>query len=102
MYRLYSTLGTVQLGYSTRRTSTAVPNQDYTDTSSTINMVDGEYRKEIRISIINDNLPELDETFSVQLTSVTGGRSRGKNTQTVWNLQPKLKLTPAQIDCKMA
>ena len=36
-------------------------------------MVDGEYHKKIRISIINDDLPELDEVFSVELTSVTGG-----------------------------
>ena len=74
VYRVFSTLGTVQVAYTTRRTSTAVPNQDYVDTSSTLTMVDGEYRKEIRISIINDNLPELDETFSVQLTGVSGGK----------------------------
>ena len=67
-------MGTIQVAYSTRRTSTALPNQDYVNTSSTLTMVDGEYRKEIKINIINDNLPELDEIFSVQLTSVTGGK----------------------------
>ena len=73
VYRLYSTLGTTQVAYSTRHILTASPNQDYVDTSSTLTMVDGEYHKKIRISIINDDLPELDEVFSVELTSVTGG-----------------------------
>lgn len=36
-------------------------------------MVDGEYRKEIRVDIIDDNLPELQESFGVQLTGVTRG-----------------------------
>ena len=73
VYRLYSTLGTTRVAYSTRQISTALQNQDYVDTSSTLTMVDGEYHKEIRISIINDDLPELDEIFSVELTTVTGG-----------------------------
>lgn len=73
VYRLYSTLGTTRVAYSARQISTALPNQDYVDTSSSLTMVDGEYHKEIRISIIDDDLPELDEIFSVELTSVTGG-----------------------------
>lgn len=74
IYRLFSTLGTIQVAYTTRNTSTASPGQDYLDTSSTLTLVDGEYRKEIRVTIINDNIPELDEIFTVQLTSVTGGK----------------------------
>ena len=37
-------------------------------------MVEGEYRKVINIDIKNDDIPELDESFNVNLTGVTGGK----------------------------
>ena len=70
----FSSLGTINVIYSTQ-SSTATPNKDYIEKpSSQFSMVEGEYRKVINIDIKNDDIPELDESFNVNLTGVTGGK----------------------------
>ena len=75
VYRLFSCLGEVSVNYSVASLSKASPNVDYKQKSTQFIMFPGEYRKEINIDIIDDELPELDETFRVTITAVEGGKT---------------------------
>ena len=65
------------MNYSTRNSSTATPSSDFTEVSSSqFSMMEGEYEKNINIQILDDNTPELDEAFTVELTGLTGSKSQ--------------------------
>jgi parallel beta-helix repeat protein len=64
--------GTVTVNYSTANGS-ATSGSDYTATSSTLTFGTGETSKSISIPILQDNVYEGNETFSVTLSSPGGG-----------------------------
>lgn len=71
--RIGGSKGTVTADYATKD-GLALGGSDYTETAGTINFLDGEAGKTIRIPIAKDtNTLEEDETFSVSLSNVTGG-----------------------------
>ena len=52
---------------------TAVENVDYAGTGMELRFADGESRTTVALTILDDNEPEIDETFMVSLTNPTGG-----------------------------
>lgn len=64
--------GAVSVTYKTVA-GTAVVGEDFTTTSGVLNFADGETTKTITVSIKNDELGEDAETFTVELSSPTGG-----------------------------
>ena len=62
---------------------TATYGLDYSITSTDVVLASGETEKVVPIDIINDRIPELDETFVVRLLpAVTGGAALGAITET--------------------
>ena len=49
-----------------------VSNNDFIPVNQTVIFAPGELRKSIKVQIINDDIPETDETFQVVLKSTTG------------------------------
>jgi uncharacterized delta-60 repeat protein len=65
-------VGTVSaLAYTSA--GTATPNVDYINVTNTITFGPGENLKSFLVPLIDDNLPEPDETVNLTLTNVTGG-----------------------------
>ncbi|CAM9659237.1 unnamed protein product, partial [Discosporangium mesarthrocarpum] len=64
--------GRVTVDYATCA-GTAKPGEDYIETSGTLVFEDGEERKEIQVSVIDDDLAEEDENFFCTLTNCVGG-----------------------------
>lgn len=52
---------------------TAVENVDYTSAGMELRFADGDSRTTVALTILDDNEPEIDETFMVTLTNPTGG-----------------------------
>jgi hypothetical protein len=63
--------GSATVDYATAD-NTAIAGQDYTAISGTLNFGPGESSKALPISIINDNIDEPNETFSLTLTNALG------------------------------
>ena len=64
-------------------------NLDYVILSSTVTLGSGEVSKRLPVEIIDDRVPELTETFTVELTSsITGGGLLGDVTSAVVTIQP--------------
>ncbi|MCG6538005.1 MAG: S8 family serine peptidase, partial [Syntrophales bacterium LBB04] len=69
--------GAVSISYATSN-GTAVAGSDYTSTSGTLSWADGDTaNKTFTVPIINDTLDEINETFTVTLSSPTGGATLG-------------------------
>ncbi|XP_074850311.1 adhesion G-protein coupled receptor V1 [Carettochelys insculpta] len=67
---------------------TATAGEDYSVASSDVVLLEGETSKAVPIYIINDNNPETDETFHVQLLNqTTGGALLGALTQAVITIE---------------
>ena len=55
---------------------------DYSITSTDVVLASGEVEKRVPIEIINDRIPELDETFLIRLLpQMTGGATLGSITE---------------------
>jgi hypothetical protein len=68
--------GAFAVDYATaNRTATA--GQDYVATSGTLEFVEGQMVQEIIVLLLNDTLRERSESFSVQLSNITGGFDLG-------------------------
>ncbi|WP_168204113.1 Calx-beta domain-containing protein [Aliikangiella coralliicola] len=74
--------GEVSVSLVTQDDSATATN-DYVASSQTLTFADGEIEKVITISLVNDNVYESDESFSVVLSNVTGGATLGTSTATV-------------------
>ncbi|MBT8198519.1 MAG: hypothetical protein KJO84_08495, partial [Acidimicrobiia bacterium] len=73
----------VSVGYTTAQDS-AIEGVDFTGASGTLDWADGDSAaKTIVVPILDDGDFELDETFSVVLSNVTGGAALGGDTTTV-------------------
>ncbi|XP_057301693.1 adhesion G-protein coupled receptor V1-like isoform X2 [Hydractinia symbiolongicarpus] len=74
--RMFNTEGTVRVRYQTKMHSgvnAAIPDEDYTPMTSYVDFNNGQFRKSVRISTIDDKAnpkPETEETFFFQLISV--------------------------------
>lgn len=54
---------------------------DYSVTSTDVVLADGETQKRVPVELINDRIPELDETFTIRLLpQITGGARLGSLT----------------------
>ncbi|MBI5674697.1 MAG: DUF4214 domain-containing protein, partial [Nitrospirae bacterium] len=74
--------GAVGISYETSD-ETAEAGFDYTSASGTLSWADGDSsNKTFTVDIINDTLLEVDETFTVTLSSPTGGASSGSPVST--------------------
>ena len=69
-------VNTVTVDYATANGS-ATAGSDYQSTSGQLSFAPGETSKQINVNISGDKLAEPDETFTVNLTNVTGGASIG-------------------------
>lgn len=76
VYRTTGVGGSVSVSYVTSD-GTATAGADYTATSGVITFADGDSIENITIPIIQDSLTESSETFSLTLSSPTGGASLG-------------------------
>jgi hypothetical protein len=75
--RLLGSTGAISVAYATSD-GTAIAGTDYTAASGTLNWADGDSAsKSFTITISGDTLAEVDETFSVNLSSPGGGASLG-------------------------
>lgn len=74
--RMFNTEGTVRVRYQTKMHSgvnAAIPDEDYTPMTSYVDFSNGQFRKSVRISTIDEKAnpkPEAEETFFFQLLSV--------------------------------
>ncbi len=66
--------GTVTVDYRTVDGS-ATAGADYITQSGTLTFAPGETRKSVTINILDDNLPESNETFGFAIDNITGGAS---------------------------
>ena len=62
----------VSVNYFTADGSATIANNDYLQTSGTLNFAPGETTGQVAVSIIGDDTYELDENFSVGLSNPTG------------------------------
>jgi chitinase len=67
-----ATVGTVTVDYTTAD-GTALAGSDFTAKSGTLTFAPGETSKPVPVTIIDDNLAEDDETFTLNLSNATGG-----------------------------
>ena len=90
---------TITVNYSTQD-NTAISGSDYTSTSGTLTFAPNETTKNISVSILNDSIPEENETFFVNLNSPTSAiltDSQGQGTITD-NDSPAINLAPSAIN----
>jgi len=71
--------GAVTVAYATTD-GTALAGSDYTAVSGVLSFPDGATSKSISVPILNDSVIESNETFSILLSSPTGGAVLGSNT----------------------
>ena len=71
--------GAVSVDFATAD-QTAMAGFDYTATAGTLNFAAGETSQTITIPIIDDNINDPNETFTVSLSSPTGGATLGVST----------------------
>ena len=71
--------GAVTVAYATTD-GTALAGSDYTAVSGVLSFSDGATSKSISVPILNDSVIESNETFSILLSSPTGGAVLGSNT----------------------
>ena len=65
------------------------PGDDYSVASSDVVLLEGESSKSVPIYIINDQVPELEEVFLIELLNqTTGGALLGERTRTVITIRP--------------
>lgn len=69
--------GEVGVSFATQDNS-AKNSIDYETAEGTLNFLDGEISKSIDISLINDELGEVDKDFLIQLSGLTGGAVVGE------------------------
>jgi len=74
--------GAITVGYQTAN-GTATAGEDYTATGGTATFAEGVNTVSFDVPILNDNLDEADETFTVTLTSGAGSPAIGRGTATV-------------------
>ncbi len=80
--RVGSTTNAVSVDYGTSA-GTASAGTDYFDTSGTLNFAPGDGSKSFSITLVDDRLPEGNETVELSLDNVTGGASLGEPTNAV-------------------
>jgi hypothetical protein len=94
--RTNGSTGAVTVHYATADGTAQTPS-DYTNTSGTLTLNDGETSKPITVPIVDDNTPEGTETFTLTLSSPTGGAVLGNNTTVTFiiqdNEQPTLSIS---------
>src|SRR5262249_13716387 len=78
--------GLVTVHYATADASATAP-ADYTATSGTLSFADGEVSKTIVVPIVDDNIPEGSESFTISLTNPTGGAVLGNYTKETLGIQ---------------
>jgi hypothetical protein len=71
-------LGAVTVHYATSDGTATTP-ADYADTSGTLTFGDGEVIKTFTVPLVNDGVPESQETFNLTLSAPTGGAGLGLN-----------------------
>jgi hypothetical protein len=95
--RTGGTSGAVSVSYGTSN-GTATSGSDYTAVSSTLSFADGEGgSKTFDVTILDNGTAEADETFTVVLSSPTGGAALGTSSATVTILnddEPDAPLMP--------
>lgn len=70
--RVSGTLHTVSVSYAAV-SGTALPGQDYTNTSGTLTFQPGEQSKTFTVPVIRDSVSDSGEYFTVNLSAPTGG-----------------------------
>ena len=80
--RTESSDGTVSVDYSIND-GTATAGDDFIGTSGTLTFEPGETSKEIVVPIIDDTIPETDETFSIAIGNAVGAELGGIRTAIV-------------------
>ncbi|XP_040275580.1 adhesion G-protein coupled receptor V1 [Bufo bufo] len=80
--RIQGTLGILTVYW--QLTSVSDIDGDFTATSGWILIPDGQTVAEITLQLLPDDVPELEETYMVQLTSVDGGADLDKGKSVVW------------------
>ena len=92
--RTIGTNGEVSVSIATKD-GTASKDSDYESVETTLVFADGEALKTISIPLVDDNIGEVDETFSIELSSVTGGATIGEiQTATITIEDTDLDFTP--------
>ncbi|MFN5513449.1 MAG: Calx-beta domain-containing protein [Cyanobacteriota bacterium] len=71
--------GQVSVDYATANETATVENNDYVATTGTLAFFPGNTTNIIQITVNGDNIPELDETFMVNLSNPTGGAVLGQS-----------------------
>lgn len=74
--------GTTTVDYTTNDGTATAPS-DYAQTSGTLTFAPGVTTHSILIPIVNDGIPEVEESFTVTLSNATGGAAVGAATATV-------------------
>lgn len=80
--RTGGTSGAVSVDFSTAN-GTATAGSDYSAVATTVTFAHGESSKTVSIPVLNDSLPEGDETVSLSLKNVSGGAGLGLSTATL-------------------
>ncbi|XP_073534717.1 adhesion G-protein coupled receptor V1 isoform X1 [Phyllobates terribilis] len=80
--RIQGTLGNLTVYW--QLTSVSDIHDDFTVTSGWVVILDGQNIAELHLQLLPDDVPELDETYMVQLTSVDGGADLDKGKSMVW------------------
>ena len=86
-----SSTGVATVNFNTSN-GTAIAGSDYTATSGTITFAAGQTTQTVSIPILNDTVPESNETFSVTLNTPGGAVLGGQTTATVTILDNDLNL----------
>ena len=76
LVRQQGSSGEIDVSFQTRN-GTATAGNDFTPQNSRVHFAYGETTKTIVIPLRNDTISEADESFTVELTSVSGGASLG-------------------------
>jgi len=92
--RSNGSFGTVTVGYSTQDGSATASN-DYAPVSGTLTFLDGVTSQTFSVPILEDTLYEGDETFTAQLTGVTGGATLGANVNALVTITDNDPVPPA-------
>ena len=74
--------GTASVNFSTSN-GTAIAGSDYTATAGTLTFAANQVTRTISIPILNDTIAELNETFSISLSSPTGAALGSQATSTI-------------------